>query len=292
MVLARTLGDVRTQYSSLLALGDVTRHNSKQLSQARLYLQEALGHARQFNDKFSVAYILVVMGEIEREERHFELAIPYYEEAITIEKELGRPAERMIAAANLAFVYCHLGRYDQARTIFLEYLEFSLQSDHRKVQIPTCLVGLATIAIADGEAALAAKVLGAIEHTKEPLLFFATDRSDYERTLAAAKALLGHSQYGKLFEEGRILGESQVAQLFLDPQTKESTGKIGLPSNLTKREIEILSLVAQGLTDAQIAERLVLSPRTVNAHLTSVYRKLDVNSRAAATRFAIEKGLV
>jgi DNA-binding NarL/FixJ family response regulator len=62
-------------------------------------------------------------------------------------------------------------------------------------------------------------------------------------------------------------------------------------NQLTKREIEILRLVSQGLRDAQVAERLVLSPRTINAHLTSVYRKLDVNSRAAATRFAIEHGL-
>jgi DNA-binding NarL/FixJ family response regulator len=88
------------------------------------------------------------------------------------------------------------------------------------------------------------------------------------------------------------LGERQAAQIFLKPQTKESTSKVGLPNNLTKRELEILRLVAQGLSDAQVAERLVLSPRTVNAHLTSIYNKLGVNSRVAATRFAIEKGLV
>ena len=292
MDLAKKLGDVRTQYSTLHALGDLTTNNSQQLPQARVYLQAALGYARQFNDKFSVAHILNIIGEIEREEGHLELAIPYYEEAIAIEKELGRPAERMIAEANLAFIYCHLGRYDQARTIFLETLEFVLQSDHRKVLIPTCLVGLATIAIADGEVALAAKVLGAIEDTKEPLLFWATDRSEYERTTASTKALLGDQQFGKLFREGKVLGERQVAQQFLKPQTKESTAKAALVNNLTKREIEILRLVAQGLSDAQVAERLVLSPRTVNAHLTSIYNKLGVNSRVAATRLALEKGLV
>jgi len=64
------------------------------------------------------------------------------------------------------------------------------------------------------------------------------------------------------------------------------------PAGLTAREIAVLRLVAQGLTDAQVAEKLVLSPRTVSTHLTSIYGKLEVNSRSAATRFAVENGLV
>lgn len=64
------------------------------------------------------------------------------------------------------------------------------------------------------------------------------------------------------------------------------------PDGLTGREVEVLRLVADGLTDAQVAERLVVSLRTVHAHLRSVYRKLDVRSRSAATRYAVEHGLV
>ena len=54
----------------------------------------------------------------------------------------------------------------------------------------------------------------------------------------------------------------------------------------------MLGLVAQGLTDAEVAERLYLSPRTISQHLRSVYNKLGVSSRAAATRFAVMHGLV
>jgi DNA-binding NarL/FixJ family response regulator len=64
------------------------------------------------------------------------------------------------------------------------------------------------------------------------------------------------------------------------------------PAGLTAREVEVLRLVALGLTDAEAAERLFLSVRTVNAHLRSIYRKLDVSSRAAAGRFAAENGLL
>ena len=64
------------------------------------------------------------------------------------------------------------------------------------------------------------------------------------------------------------------------------------PGGLTAREVEVLRLVAQGLTDAQVAEKLVISRRTVNWYLTSIYNKIQVSSRSAATRYAIEHQLV
>lgn len=64
------------------------------------------------------------------------------------------------------------------------------------------------------------------------------------------------------------------------------------PAGLTAREVDVLRLVSEGLSDVQIADRLFLSRRTVNTHLTSIYSKLKVNSRAAATRAAVERGIV
>jgi DNA-binding NarL/FixJ family response regulator len=75
----------------------------------------------------------------------------------------------------------------------------------------------------------------------------------------------------------------------LAPLTAAATDR---PDGLTPRELEVVGLVAEGLTDAQVAERLFVSLRTVNAHLRSIYRKLDVRSRSAATRYAVEQGLV
>jgi DNA-binding CsgD family transcriptional regulator len=63
------------------------------------------------------------------------------------------------------------------------------------------------------------------------------------------------------------------------------------PAGLTEREVDVLRLVAQGLTNAQVAERLFVSPRTVDFHLRSIYGKIGVTSRAGATRFALEHGL-
>ena len=63
-----------------------------------------------------------------------------------------------------------------------------------------------------------------------------------------------------------------------------------LPFGLSAREAEVLRLVAQGLTNAQVAERLFVTPRTVGAHLTGIYTKLDVDNRAAAIRVALDHG--
>ena len=75
------------------------------------------------------------------------------------------------------------------------------------------------------------------------------------------------------------------------PTTREKTSPT-YPAGLTAREVEVLRLVAQGLTDAEVAEQLVISPRTVNTHLTSIYSKLNVNSRSAASRYALDHQLL
>jgi predicted ATPase/DNA-binding CsgD family transcriptional regulator len=60
---------------------------------------------------------------------------------------------------------------------------------------------------------------------------------------------------------------------------------------LTAREIEVLRLLSRGLSNKQIAERLVISPHTVNGHIHSIFGKLALNSRSAATRYALEHQL-
>ena len=64
------------------------------------------------------------------------------------------------------------------------------------------------------------------------------------------------------------------------------------PNDLTDREVDVLRVLARGLSNREIAEALVLSPRTVQHHLASVYNKIDLRTRAGAAVFAIENGLV
>jgi DNA-binding NarL/FixJ family response regulator len=68
-------------------------------------------------------------------------------------------------------------------------------------------------------------------------------------------------------------------------------GDASRPDGLTAREVEILKLVAEGLSSKEIGERLVLSVRTVERHITNVYDKIGAHSRAQATAYAIGHGI-
>ena len=63
------------------------------------------------------------------------------------------------------------------------------------------------------------------------------------------------------------------------------------PHDLSQREVEVLRLVVEGMTDGEIAEELYLSPRTISTYLSSIYNKLGVNSRAAAAAITVRSGL-
>ena len=64
------------------------------------------------------------------------------------------------------------------------------------------------------------------------------------------------------------------------------------PGRLTARELEVLGLVAQGLHNGEIADRLYLSQRTVDTHVSAILRKLDVRTRSHASAEAVRLGLV
>jgi DNA-binding CsgD family transcriptional regulator len=63
-------------------------------------------------------------------------------------------------------------------------------------------------------------------------------------------------------------------------------------AGLTAREVEVLILLARGLSNKQIAERLVITPKTAGNHVEHIYAKIDASSRAAAAMFAVQHGLL
>jgi DNA-binding NarL/FixJ family response regulator len=135
------------------------------------------------------------------------------------------------------------------------------------------------------------------------------ERSINEQTTAAARLALGEEPFTLAWKTGQVISLEQAVVLALEtaqetqslaasrqeqpmPHISAKAFSITSPAGLTAREMEVLRLLAQGLTSAQIAERLVIGLVTVNSHVRSIYSKLGVTSRSAATRYAIEHELL
>ena len=91
-------------------------------------------------------------------------------------------------------------------------------------------------------------------------------------------------------EAGRLDGEAVAA--VLDAAGHEVRRRRDFPAGLTAREVEVLRLVARGLTTREVARRLVISERTASHHVQHIYAKIGVSTRGAAALYAIENGLL
>ncbi len=115
---------------------------------------------------------------------------------------------------------------------------------------------------------------------------------------ATARTLLGQALRDGGDEVGATESFAAAAGLFdqigarLDAELVYGDGKPTLPAGLTEREVEVLRLITAGLTNNEIASELYLSTKTVSRHLSNIFTKIGVSSRAGATAFAFEHHLV
>jgi DNA-binding NarL/FixJ family response regulator len=89
----------------------------------------------------------------------------------------------------------------------------------------------------------------------------------------------------------RLLAGSEPPMIYPSSSSPEQVA-VTCSHGLTSRESEVLQLLTQGLSSALIAEKLFISLTTVNSHVRTIYNKLGVSSRSAATRYALEHHLV
>jgi DNA-binding CsgD family transcriptional regulator len=195
------------------------------------------------------------------------------------------------------------GDQEQARSYYEEGLTICKELGD-KIIASESLEGLACICASEGEAEGAAKLFGAAQALCEAVGYRHTpeEAALREPYIATTRSRLGETSWEET--QGRAMGLEEAIEYALSEvkpsvtPPSSTTGHSSSPSapehaaGLTPREAEVLGLVATGMTNAQVAQRLFLSPRTVQRHLSSVYRKLGVSSRAAATRFALEHGLI
>jgi DNA-binding CsgD family transcriptional regulator len=272
---------------------------------ARPLFEEALSRFRELENKWGIAFVLYGMGCLALSQQDDATAAACFDEALPILREVGDRRGLIRPLYGLGRLALHQGDYATARTYLTEALTLARDIGD-KWSVSICLSALAGVMAGQGQAELAARLFGGAESQREaigvpiPPPF----RVWYERDLAAARDRLVQASFAAAWAEGRNMTANQAVALLANPAAPsgaeeqasspaaEAAAPPILPAGLTAREIEVLRLVATGLTDAQVAEKLVISVRTVNAHLSSIYSKLGVNSRTAAVRFATDHDLV
>lgn len=185
-------------------------------------------------------------------------AIDIASEALELARSPRQPLPLLVAERLLGRLSIATGQHDLARKHLNHALKLSQQiaAPFEEAVNHLCL---AELAIATGDSTAAQRELATVRRICEPL---------------GARPVL------------------ELADQFESRLDHAGAASAADTVGLSPRELEVLQLVARGLTDAEVAEQLFISPRTVGRHLQSIYGKLGVNSRTAATAIAFERRLI
>jgi len=257
------------------------------------YLAESERIHRALDNQAGVALAALHRAVLAVFEGDYILAASRFDEAERLARELGdtRLSSRLVARVLLDLC---VGDLATAR----RRAEDTIQQ-HRKrgdIHVPDTLKMLAVILHGQGLDVWSARVIGLAEAwtrtgqtNAEEAALDQFLRSGEVR--AAVCAQLGDEAFASEIAAGQRLTLDDLLAI-PQPQGPAPAASPSAPGEaLTAREIEVLRLLAQELSNPQIAEQLVVSRRTVDAHLRSIYDKLGVKSRDAAIRVAREQGM-
>ena len=256
---------------------------------------EALRLSRQAGDRHQEGQILGNLGNYELAAGDLDAARRHLAESLDIARALGNRYSAVHEIFNLGLAEYLAGSVGAAEALFAEALNLARRNRVRS-QLAYALIGVALTSRSGADPGWSALLHGAADqaladlgYALEPLERRLADL-DRQRLLAA----LGAEAFEAEYATGRTLDLTQVLAALSDQDEPAGPAPVSdeAASTLTPRERDVLKLVAQGLSNPDIARRLVLSEHTVHRHLANILRKLNLSSRAAAAAWAVRTGLV
>jgi ATP/maltotriose-dependent transcriptional regulator MalT len=316
LTLARQREDWSGTAHALEYLGLLLFYRERHSTKARRLLEEAVTLYRTFGNRRSSVHAQMSLGWVLLTLEEVGLAHHYFTETLTHAQAVGD--RRVLARIHHGLGEVALRQGDAATARWHHEAALGILIELGDTfHVVGVLQGLALVAAAEGHLLVAAKLFGATDAVRaaygQALPVWALDRST--PTLAMLRTQLAPAQFDAAWATGKALMAAPIPaaweELLAEPEapvpavvtpaqaTSPSPIKFttpaavsGYPASLSEREIEVLRLLAQGLSNAQIAERLIVSLFTVKAHLRNIFGKLEVSSRTAATRYALDHGLV
>src|SRR5215469_11297711 len=243
----------------------------------------------QLQDPSGVAQAQLTIAGVELAHGRKKDAVAQLELSIGLLAEIGEQWMRATALSKgLSIEYWRQGRFAEAAECQKQSLKLMRALDDRS-GAPLSIELLAWIASAEGHAERAACLFGASKATwgawpatlPEP---FQTARTKAE---TAARDRLGETAYAAAFGRGTQMNFADAIAYALEEKPSARTRQSSVREGLSRRELEIAALVAEGLSNKQIAARLVIGQRTAETHIENIMNKLGVNTRAQVAAWAV-----
>lgn len=288
--LRRQIGDLQGQGNSLSNLGNAVKdsgdpHAARELHQQALAVRQRLGH------RVGVRYSYLNLGDVARRLGDAARARAMFAKCLDTFQDIGDTLGVGYVLQGLGLTDMLAGDARGAGTHFVAALRIRLGLGDRRGVVES-VEGIASVATSLDHISLAATLFGAAHALREQIgaQMPQPDRLVYDPLIASTRRSLPQATFSTSWKTGTGLSLPEAAELALTTAQQFNSKPERTTGVLSEREVEVLQLVAAGMTNAQVAERLFLSRRTVDAHLRRIYDKLDLSTRADAIRFAVEQG--
>jgi predicted ATPase/DNA-binding CsgD family transcriptional regulator len=297
--LSQTLGFSKGMAWTTLLLADVLDEQGDE-ERATVLFEDAALQLEAVGERAWQSIALANLGSLIHRRGDSEHAVVLIEEALELSRTVGFPWGTALSLNLLGGIAYERREHARAAEYFRESLGiwWSIKDRWR---VATTVSRLAFIAVEWRQPEVAARLLGADETLRETLQVAQTRAAGrgYGETVAAARSQLGNEAFAAAWVAGRSMSLEQAVAEALALESPLSSGRSARVTTrvkpafgVTSRELEVLQLLVAGHSDRQIADALFISHRTAQGHVASIFNKLGVNSRAAATAAAIRANLV
>jgi non-specific serine/threonine protein kinase len=278
--------ELDTELSGALTMLGLLSSADEKWDAAECFHLEALGVAERIGDQQRMSVSLNNLALVDSARGDQESARTRLELALAYDQSAGDRFNVALTLDSLGRVCLKLGAHAEARRHYLEALTISSEFDNTG-NIATCLEGFAMLALVEGDAGRTVRLIGAASGLRAE----GGDKAapdwgkQVDAGLATARTRVGRQAADTAWRQGAAFGTAEAVRYATGATPPSTDGR----SPLTARERQVAELIAEGMTNPEIARRLHMASRTADAHVEHIRNKLGLRTRAQIAVWAHDR---